>query len=53
MSADLDKQAMAKLGSKLDNNWLSLVLTVGQVDEWRPSSLVLVQAVWACDTLFM
>ncbi len=40
---------MAKLGSKLDNDWLSLVLTVGRVDEWRPSSLVLVQAAWACD----
>ncbi len=51
MSADLDKRAMAELGSKRDNDWLSLVLTVGRVDEWRPSSLVLVQAVWACDTV--
>ncbi len=40
---------MAEFGSKLDNNWLSLVLTVGRVDEWQLSSLVLVQAAWACD----
>ncbi len=40
---------MAEFGSKLDNDLLSLVASVGQVDEWRPSSLVLVQAAWACD----
>ncbi len=40
---------MAELGSKLNNNWLSSVLTVSKVEEWWPSSLVLVQAAWACD----
>ncbi len=49
LSADLDKRAMAKLGSKLDNDRLSSVLTVGRVDEWQPSALVLVQAALACD----
>ncbi len=42
---------MAEFGSELNNNWLSLVVTVGRVDDWRPSSLVLVQAAWACDRL--